>query len=659
MAPVCASRAAQAQVPLARLTQIQQKVEIRSGAAGAYRSITKIGTAIARGDVIRTGRRSKADVKFGDGSLVRLGQLSSVEVRGPRQVQVAGGSALISWLSPGKIGTSYAAAEIKGTIVNVSVNDAGATFTLYEGATDIVTDKGRQTLKPGTEVTAKPDGTLSGLRTAAPIFFAQAGAQLDLLDSPKNGAFTGSAADVIAKSSPANVVQRETATNAQQQQIVTTPGLPVSATTPGKPPEGPKPPKEPKPPKPPKEPKPPKKPKPPKEPKPPKGDGGKGDGGKGDGGKGDGGKGDGGKGDGGKNELVLARAESGVKPGTIGALLARQASSTSGASGALADNRVLLAQIMAPDAGQTDALKTADVAQNAFDSKRAQQRVDELSGAGGKSAGFDARAIGVLGDGGTYAYGARLRGYLARGNYLLDGAVQPLRVRANNQSFDLSAISDLSLTYRSPTLEVQAGRQRFLSGPTQATLYGSLVRQGGREIMDAVRVAAPFSSRTGRLEAAYLVDAYPRNLPYKVGGLQQGFYARYSQQKKLNLGLNAIKYFNLDRSNQVGASLDFALPLATQRVNLYGEFGRDTFGRTLSTLGLSFPGLYARSGFDLYLEAAYLSAGSNAPRPPAEFALRAYRHLNDNVDLVGSLSRFSNGETSALLGVSVGSKLSR
>ena len=74
-----------------------------------------------------------------------------------------------------------------------------------------------------------------------------------------------------------------------------------------------------------------------------------------------------------------------------------------------------------------------------FDSTRAQERLDELSGASGQSSGFDARAIGVLGDGGNYAYGARLRGYVARGNFLLDGAVQPLKARAGGRNFDLSA----------------------------------------------------------------------------------------------------------------------------------------------------------------------------------------------------------------------------
>ena len=330
---------------------------------------------------------------------------------------------------------------------------------------------------------------------------------------------------------------------------------------------------------------------------------------------------------------------------------------------ATVSNRVQLVQLPpVPSAtGGQDALDVAQATNElGFDSTRAQQRLDELSGAGGKSSGFDARAIGVLGDGGNYAYGARIRGYVARGNFLLDGAVQPLKARAGGQNFDLSAVSDLSLTYRTPAIEVQAGRQRFLSGPTQATLYGSLVRQGGRETMDAVRVSKTLgAARAQRLDLAYLVDAYPRNLPFRVGGLQQGFYARYSVQKKANIGLNAIKYFDLDRSNKLGLSLDGAVPLGASGVDLYGEVGRDTYGRNLSSVGLSFPGLYARTGFDVYLEAAYVGSSGNAARPPAEFALRAYRRLNDNVDLVTSLSRFSDGNTSALIGLSVGTKRSR
>ena len=224
---------AHAQTPLARLTGVLQKVEVRSGRA-AFRAL-KMGAAIGRGDVVRTGRRSKADIKFGDGSLVRLGQLSSLEVRGPRQVEVKGGKALISWLSPGKIGTSYAAAEIKGTIVHVDVDDEGATFTLYEGATEVVTARGRQELKPGTQVTARPDGTLSGLRAAAPIFFAQAGAQLDLKDAPKSGAFAGSGADVAAKNEAVRQGLRDLATDGTRGQITAPQNIrptPTPATTP-------------------------------------------------------------------------------------------------------------------------------------------------------------------------------------------------------------------------------------------------------------------------------------------------------------------------------------------------------------------------------------------------------------------------------------------
>ena len=232
-------------------------------------------------------------------------------------------------------------------------------------------------------------------------------------------------------------------------------------------------------------------------------------------------------------------------------------------------NRAQLVQLPpTPDAtGGQDALDVNKATnQLGFDSTRAQERLDELSGAGGRSSGFDARAIGVLGDGGNTAYGARIRGYVARGNFLLDGAIQPLKARAGGQSFDLSAVSDLSLTYRTPAIEVQAGRQRFLSGPTQATLYGSLVRQGGREIMDAVRVSKTLGAdRAQHLDLAYLVDAYPRNLPFRVGGLQQGFLARYSLQKKANIGLNAIKYFDLDRSKQLGVSLDGAVSLGKKR----------------------------------------------------------------------------------------------
>lgn len=617
---------------VARLTAVQQTVEVRGvEAAGFKRAV--VGTSVNAGDVIRTGRRSKVDIKFGDGSLIRLGQLSTVEVRGPRDMNLTAGQLLLSYLSPGRVQTASAAAEIKGTVATVEVDGDEATYSLYEGQLDVVTPKARQPVAAGHAVLAHADGTLSGLRSAAPLFYARDGAPLELLGTPENAPFVGSRVETFEKATSSAISARESGDDGAKISLRKKDkgknGTVLDKDHSGK----------------------------------GKNRGGKGGNDSGNGGDdGNSGNGDGNSGSG-NNDLLAATA---FRAGTEAPLAISGPSNTNVASGRLfgtgtapSGNPVLLAQLPLPSE-TTDATKTAAVAnetgENQYLSAAALARLEQLRGSKGRTSGFDVRALGVAGDGGDYAYGARVHGYVAQGNWLLDGAVQPLRVHTSDGSLDLSAISDLSLTYRARAGEVQLGRQRFLSGPTQATLYGSLVRQGAREIMDAVRVS-PKLSRNQALELAYIQDAYPRNLPYRINGAQHGFYARYALQRGANIGLNILRYNDLGTPSTLGASVDFAMPLVKRQIDLYGEAGRDTYKRRLTTLGLSFPGLYDKTGYDVYFEIANMGNSSLADRPPTEFALRAYRKVNDNLDLVGSVSRFSDGDTAAALGISIGSRI--
>jgi len=180
------------------------------------------------------------------------------------------------------------------------------------------------------------------------------------------------------------------------------------------------------------------------------------------------------------------------------------------------------------------------------------------------------------------------------------------------------------------------------------------VRQGTREIMDAVRVR-PNLGKNKRLEVAYLFDAYPRSLPYRIGGRQRGMYGRFAMEGGLGrFGVNVLKYNNLPIANSTGTTVDFSVPIVRNKLELYGEVGRDTFRRRLTTAGLSFPWLYDRTNFDVYLEYANLRSSSIALRPPTELTLRAYRRLSENANLILSASRFYGSGSSFLVGVSFG-----
>src|SRR5437868_10000924 len=89
---LAATRPALAQVRVASVAAAQRIVEKKEGAGAWSRANT--GTALPVDSRLRTGKRSKVDVRFTDGSLLRLGQLSSVEFNTAKGVTLAGGQVL-------------------------------------------------------------------------------------------------------------------------------------------------------------------------------------------------------------------------------------------------------------------------------------------------------------------------------------------------------------------------------------------------------------------------------------------------------------------------------------------------------------------------------------------------------------------------------------
>jgi hypothetical protein len=292
-------------------------------------------------------------------------------------------------------------------------------------------------------------------------------------------------------------------------------------------------------------------------------------------------------------------------------------------------------------------------------SSSANRHINESSGALGRFSGFDYALLSAGADAGEFALGGRLRGFHTRGPLYFEVAASPLRLFESNsgrrRQRDLSAITSASATYRSDAFDVQIGRQRFVSGPTQATIFGSLLRGGGREVLDAIRLQ-PHLPRGQSLEVAYLHDAFVRNLPYNAGGAQRGAYGRAAMETKyVNLGVNALRYFNLP-GDTLGASVDWAVPLLRDEIEFYGEAGRDPFRRRLTTFGLSFPGLHDRTNLDLFVETNRLRGTGSIPSPPGEVTLRAYRRINRFAYLTMGASRFSDKTSALSLGLAIGDR---
>lgn len=156
---LCIAAPAHAQ-SIASVAAIQRITEKRSGETTWKPA--KVGAPLKTDDAFRTGKRSKADIKFKDGSLLRLGQLSSVEFRSSKGVTLVGGQLLYVALKPGRVLAGTAAAEIKGSTLAIRRNpDGSVDAELISGAVTITSPLGSVDLKPGQGVSVMADGKIS------------------------------------------------------------------------------------------------------------------------------------------------------------------------------------------------------------------------------------------------------------------------------------------------------------------------------------------------------------------------------------------------------------------------------------------------------------------------------------------------------------------
>ena len=225
-----------AQAQVARLSKVQATAEKRAGAEGAWQKVA-LGTGFQVDDRLRTGRRAKADVKFPDGSLLRLGQLSSVEFRSTKGVTLTGGQLLFAALKPGRVLAGTATAEITGSVALVSLNEDGSSdFSLFSGAMSVNTPQGRVDLKPGQSVTAREDGTLSAVRATAPFAFMDNTPDAELAEGPSNSPSVGSRTATRERTEPgrSGTTQPTTtvATDARQGDIPLVPIIRTPVTPP-------------------------------------------------------------------------------------------------------------------------------------------------------------------------------------------------------------------------------------------------------------------------------------------------------------------------------------------------------------------------------------------------------------------------------------------
>lgn len=259
---------------------------------------------------------------------------------------------------------------------------------------------------------------------------------------------------------------------------------------------------------------------------------------------------------------------------------------------------------------------------------------------------FDGSAFAFQSNDSTLA-GAYLREYGTTGGHLWEVAVTPVELFGGDD--------DVSLTDANVRLNLRSmggftlGRQRFLTGTVLNTRIGTLVRQGGRDIQDAITWQPILTDPRMSLQLSCLVDAFPSGLPTAVSGLQWGWYSRLGY--KMNVGQYGLNLTHNELGDQVGATLDFSVPVLRRHIELYGEVGKDTFSRDIVTVGFYFPRLYQKYDVDLFLE--YSDVGDFGLPFTTEYLVRAYYPLNKRVYFFSAVDGRSRDSTEYGLGLMV------
>ncbi len=143
---------------------IEGKVEVvRKG--GTEWSVAETNQVLSFGDRLRTGLRSRATLRWSDLSVLRVNQLTSMEISPPEKADgkpqldlKSGATYLFSREKPSEIQfrTPTASGAIRGTEFNLAVAENGRTeLALLDGAVDLKNDQGALTLKSGEQGTVE------------------------------------------------------------------------------------------------------------------------------------------------------------------------------------------------------------------------------------------------------------------------------------------------------------------------------------------------------------------------------------------------------------------------------------------------------------------------------------------------------------------------
>lgn len=149
--------------PAAVMTHVLGTVQVRSG-SGWRQSVQSQG--LYAGSTLRTGRNSRGQLRYTDGTVVRLGSNTVLRVRAARDLSLVRGK---TWMQKQKndqrirVRTPIAQATVVGTELFVSHNaeNNSSHVTTLNGQVEVTTDKGESTMVgPGEWVEIEADKPL-------------------------------------------------------------------------------------------------------------------------------------------------------------------------------------------------------------------------------------------------------------------------------------------------------------------------------------------------------------------------------------------------------------------------------------------------------------------------------------------------------------------
>jgi hypothetical protein len=180
--------------------------------------------------------------------------------------------------------------------------------------------------------------------------------------------------------------------------------------------------------------------------------------------------------------------------------------------------------------------------------------------------------------------------------------------------------------------ELTIGRQHFLSGPVINSDLGTVI---GFDTYDAVRYQRQIGTH-GKADLALVLDFAPYAKESISGYVVRG-------ERTVAKGIVGGNWVH-ENGRGTASSIDFTLPALPGVIDLYGEFGNNTDDAKVQTYGLYLPSLYEAHDIDVFIERARRSG------KPSLLSMVAYRKIMDNVTGVMILNKESGNSLKLSLG---------